>query len=422
MYNKFIVLFFTISTSIFQSFGFELLNTNDFVYSEKLKTVQLYANTNSDNTEINPAVISLNSGAFLTLEFDELGDDVSSYSATIINCTWDWKTSTQSDLDFLDEYNEFSISDIERSANTKINYTHYRFNIPKISISGNYVLVIYNDIDAEKPSIVKRFSVYEGSMQVNKNNLSSFITATSSKQMLNFDVQVTPQAMTNPLGSIKVVIRQNGRWDKYLGNIKPSFMDIGENKLSYQFLNESEIFDGRNKFRVIDIRSSLVTGREIRTQDYFADTSYAYTFEQKDRSRNVHSSDQDINGQFVIDNYEFGDGDIESDYVNTHFALKTYTRSGRVYVFGALTNWKVSPDFELKYNEKKKIYDGVSLIKQGYYNYIFVQKDRAAIDETIFEGSFNQTENTYEVFVYYQEPGQFSEILAGYRLFRVNKY
>lgn len=404
------------------TFPIEIRNTTDRIVSQRLRTVQFYSSAGETNSEINYPVTRLYSEAKLILEFDELGNEVSSYSATIINCTWDWKISSRSDIDYLEEYNEFAISEIERSTGTKIDFSHYRFEVPKILLTGNYILVVFDDQSPDKPVLIKRFSIYSGKVAIKQNDLSDFIAATSEKQMLNFDIQTSSSVLNNPLAELHVIIRQNGRWDKYVGDIKPSFMDLNTNTLSYQFVNESEVFDGGNEFRVFDSRSSNVTGINLYSQDYTTDTSWVKILEQEDRSILAYFSQEDINGQFVIDNYEFGNGDTEADYVKTKFSFRTYPRPGKVYLFGALTNWNLNPQFEFKYNHTKKRYEASPLVKQGYYNYSIVYLEDNQLNEKEFEGSFHQTENTYEVFVYYKKPDQFSDELTGYKLFRINKY
>ena len=55
------------------------------------------------------------------------------------------------------------------------------------------------------------------------------------------------------------------------------------------------------------------------------------------------------------------------------------------------------------------------MLKQGLYDfkYIWVD-DEGKIDDTVFEGSFFQTENSYQVLVYYRKPGSRWDELVGF--------
>jgi len=52
------------------------------------------------------------------------------------------------------------------------------------------------------------------------------------------------------------------------------------------------------------------------------------------------------------------------------------------------------------------------LIKQGIYNYAFASE--SATNNSL-EGNHAQTENQYEVLVYFKKPGQRNDSLVGYQ-------
>ena len=87
-----------------------------------------------------------------------------------------------------------------------------------------------------------------------------------------------------------------------------------------------------------------------------------------------------------------------------------------MYVLGALTDWQLKDEFRLTYDEATGRYTGHALLKQGYYNYSFaVAGAGGAADETYFEGTHNQTENQYDLLVYYRPPGSRADLLIGYQ-------
>lgn len=60
----------------------------------------------------------------------------------------------------------------------------------------------------------------------------------------------------------------------------------------------------------------------------------------------------------------------------------------------------------MQFDPEKGLYEAVLLLKQGYYNYVFITKDKNNIaalpDFTYTEGNSWLTENSYTVLVYYQ--------------------
>ena len=64
------------------------------------------------------------------------------------------------------------------------------------------------------------------------------------------------------------------------------------------------------------------------------------------------------------------------------------------------------------YDGASKLYRAHILQKQGYYSYEFVTADGKTAPS---EGNFYQTENRYQVLVYYKETGGRSWQLVGFR-------
>jgi hypothetical protein len=67
----------------------------------------------------------------------------------------------------------------------------------------------------------------------------------------------------------------------------------------------------------------------------------------------------------------------------------------------------------MEYDELKEEYHAAILLKQGYYSYEFIQKD-GLMQRAM--GSFFETENEYQVLVYYRAQGARHDRLAGYSI------
>jgi len=60
----------------------------------------------------------------------------------------------------------------------------------------------------------------------------------------------------------------------------------------------------------------------------------------------------------------------------------------------------------MQYDDTTKLYETSFLFKQGFYNYFYVTVDKSKkINITDINGSFYQTENDYQVLVYYHKFG-----------------
>ncbi|HOI50350.1 MAG TPA: DUF5103 domain-containing protein, partial [Prolixibacteraceae bacterium] len=129
---------------------------------------------------------------------------------------------------------------------------------------------------------------------------------------------------------------------------------------------------------------------------------------------------REMNGKFVVESQEMvRDFDVECDYQFVHFSLplEAPLLGGTVNVFGALSNWNANKSNEMTWNFETGRYELTLLLKQGYYNYLFVYVPQGATtaDHVNLEGSFCETENDYQIFVYYRDMAGRYDRLVGYR-------
>jgi hypothetical protein len=128
-----------------------------------------------------------------------------------------------------------------------------------------------------------------------------------------------------------------------------------------------------------------------------------------------------MNGRYHIEAYSMQEPSIEADYLVVHFTLPmdNVLMGGGVYVFGELSNWKCSNEYRMKWNPDKRRYELSLLLKQGYYNYMYAWMDDqdGIIKTQALEGSFPETENDYQVFLYYGRKTDRYDRLVGYQTF-----
>ena len=75
----------------------------------------------------------------------------------------------------------------------------------------------------------------------------------------------------------------------------------------------------------------------------------------------------------------------------------------------------------MTYDENKGIYQASLLLKQGWYDYQYGLKSSEGWNLKKIEGEHFQTENEYEIFVYYREMGSRYDELIGYTILNPNK-
>jgi hypothetical protein len=197
-------------------------------------------------------------------------------------------------------------------------------------------------------------------------------------------------------------------------NSKPSFIKPGA--LVYNDLNAND-FPGGNEFRKFDTRSLRYKAENV--QDIIKDSIInVILFQDPVASKAKYSNLIDENGAFFIRNNEGREPITDADYAGISFTLNSPppTKNGNAYVVGRFNNYVLNERNRLSYDSSKKRFLGNMTLKQGLYDYkyVWLDKDSGNIDQTVFEASFFETDNTYQVFVYYRKPGSRWEELVGF--------
>ena len=408
MHLKRIIFLITILLS--QAVFSEELNFKavDSTYSETIRSVQFFPVSSIKQRYPFPPVASIITQN-LVLYFDELGEDASNFNVAVYHCNADWTRSDVTELDYLSDYNEFTIDQGQLSFDTRVPYTHYSYTVPRVKYSGNYILVVYRDFDPENIVLTRRYSIFQKKVEV---EAKGSVMARGSKQGIDFDVHHSDLGISNPLRSIKAFVKQNGVNQSAIGNFDPTF--ISNDKLQYISLNTKANFEGGNEYRMFDLRSVEFNGVNIVKLDKTTTPINAYIYPDKSRNSGIYQDDQDINGHFVIDHYEFDQGNTQSDYINTYFKLEIPKSNDDIYLYGALTNWNMNPEFKMRWDEEGFYYCR-PLLKQGYYNYSYVKNKKGKAEAKDIEGSFAYTENLYEIFIYHRSLNGLYDELIGYK-------
>ncbi|MTI31980.1 DUF5103 domain-containing protein [Xanthovirga aplysinae] len=385
-----------------------------------LKSIRLYPTTNTYDQKTLAPIISIEQNQPLILEFDDLEDRVKNLFVKLIHCNFDWEPSPLFEREYLNDFNEFPITEYDFSFNTRIPYIHYIFKVPNVKVSGNYLLKVYDEDDPEKAILSKRFVIYEKKTETKVEiGVSSDVGKRRVNQQVDFTLNLARIEENNPYDRIKIVIRQNKRWDNALTDLKPTFIHATQQMLEFRPYRLENNFPGGNEFRYFDLRSVDFAGEYVRNIIRKNHTVEAFLGDDKSRNNLAYSQYRDINGDYVVNNADNNDSELGAEYVNVHFFLKSETKLDQtVYILGSFDNWDRGGENQMIFNPQKQQYEGSILLKQGWYNYIYWVE--GGNNPLIFEGSHRETENEYEIIVYYRPLGSITDQVVGYQKFSSN--
>lgn len=180
-------------------------------------------------------------------------------------------------------------------------------------------------------------------------------------------------------------------------------------------------WNGSNEFKFV--ANDIKPGNEYRETNllgitwHMPPTTYA-NVEKIDYSRFYKFGKRDLNGGFKLKNYK----NQYATYMNTIFQFEPPNPVyNDIFLVGAFTNWEVLPDFKMDNNNG--IYSIDVELKRGVYDYQYVSADIDGdeitnIDWFVFEGNFWETQNVYNIFLYYKttDLGGYDKIIGFKRI------
>jgi len=402
---------------------FDYYENNQIFYENRIYKDGIYtALLHRDGFDLTYPFIELKSTEKLRLSFDDFSDNTSNYYYTIIHCDANWQPSPLSPMDYIDGFVDDQITDYNFSFNTLQPFVHYSLTIPnenfRIKLSGNYILLVFEDGLKDFPVLTKKFMVVDSRTEIKANiKRATIINLMRSHQEIDIVLRNTFR-VRDPFQDIQLVILQNGRWDNAITNLKPIF--VRDDELIYDY-EEENTFPGGSEFRYFDLKSIRYQSERIQAIEFIRPLYHVYLVPDEFSTFKVYLQWQDLNGKFLIKNSDANDSRVEADYVNVHFSLERNqpVSNGNIYVFGLLSDWQFSRKNMMKFNAEAKKYELTMLLKQGYYDYQYVYlEDKSTIaDAGFIEGNHWQTENDYIVLTYYREFGSRYDQLTGFKVF-----
>jgi hypothetical protein len=377
----------------------------------------------SADWEFSLPVIELNSDQQLELRFDDFSHQLRSFAYTIIHCDERWIKTPELTQEYLAGYEQGSITDKFSSFNTTYSYTHYRLLFPeenmKPLISGNYVIVVFNEDDPSEVFLIRRFYITENEVEIEAAvKLPGFGATRDMSQQVSVAVNYRSDEIRDPVNDVSMVVIQNNRYDKQYRPLKPYTVQQG--RLDFAGPDDG-IFWGGNEFRSLDIKSMKYQTENLAEIRFENPYYHVYMKPDENRSGKPYFSKTDLNGSYYISKEKAIDRHTDADYIYVHFVLSMpiMYANDKVYVAGAFTDWKYDESHQMKFNETTGYFELKLLIKQGLIDYCFVSSDGSEpVSEYDVEGSFSETENDYAVFVYFKDRRTGFDRLLGYQLIK----
>ncbi len=372
-------------------------------FTEMVKTLQVYLN----NEQIDRPVLRMGSPDKVTVAFDYMSSDYPHLAYKIEHCRADWSPSQMEEADYLQGFNEVVIEEVVTSMNTTTDYAHFEFQLPnedlQLKLSGNYVVKVYDTDYPDKILMTGCFSVEDNRIGIEAGVSGKSIYGINSVyQHLTFELMFddfVPMA-----DELQVVVRQNGRHDNEVRGLKPTL----QKPSSFVYNHERELsFEGGREYHVVDFSHRFRYSGEIERISYHKPYYHVDVTPGKMSSGSSYAY-YDVNGGFKVHGQEV-DGEEEIDYSIVHFTYPAEEPwlDGSLYVMGGFNDQWLEEKNKMTYNFERKQYELALMLKNGGYNFLYaflpVNWQSASIERA--EGSFWDTRNLYQIYVYYRPLG-----------------
>ena len=242
-----------------------------------------------------PPLIRLNSQDRILISFDEMAEDPSDLCARLIHCNSDWQPSALLESEYLQGFNMESLDDYGFSSNTFHHFVNYRFTFPSESlvptVSGNYLLQIYERDDPDTTLLQARFQVVEPLITTTGDLTTRTDRDTNdSHQQLSLRLLTRDYRIDNPYNDLKVSVVQNNRpaTERFL----TAPLRIAGPEIVYEHQTPL-IFPASNEYRRFETVRASYPGMHVDSVAFIGRGYHAYLTPDADRSEH----------QYVYDDY-----------------------------------------------------------------------------------------------------------------------
>ena len=383
--------------------------------TEQLKSPPYYIKTASIDNFQRPFysnIIELN--RTFQLSFDDLQADEKDYYYKILRFDEHWKPTALQVSEYIDGYDSDIITDMKQSTGTLQSYMHYSVSFPnentRILLSGNYIIQILNDND--EIIFSKAVVLYEKKIETGiQVRWPDDVSVSREKQQIDLYLYPGSFNIQNESSNLTLILIQNKKWQEVKTFHSPTYYQ--GSKWIYRD-SKKALFDGLNEYRRFETKDLRGTNYNIVKRERIENLYDFYVYPDTPRLRYLFYEDAD--GCYYINSVQAEDDThTEADYVYVHFNFNAAVdEKEKIYVTGDFNNYQTNENNRLKYNPDTGFYEAVLLLKQGYYEYLYQTEKNGKFSFVPIEGNFSETENTYELIVYYHAPGKRYTEVIGY--------
>lgn len=384
--------------------------------ADNVKSLRVY-NSRTPLVTGTPVIVPVR-GEQAVVEFDILGDDSDYLRYQIVHLDADGRPSRLNESQYVDGFNEGHIEDYAFSQSTTVPYVHYRLAVPgelNPLVSGNYLVRVYDEDDPDTTLLQAVFALSEERVPVTATVTSrTDIDYNRAHQQLTVDADLSDARVDDRFNDVWLTIEQNGRPDTRHTLSKPLMASAGHNIYEHQ---QPLIFAAGNEYRRFETINNHYPAQRIEAVEYHG--PYYHQWVETDLPRNnvQYLYDRTLRGGYLIREYNSDDGNTAAEYVVTHLALEMPPLEGMdIFVDSDAFQRRHDPESRMVYNRATGRYELARLLKQGAYSYQYVAIPTGtdtALTAPV-EGDFHQTDNQYDIKVWYRPHGAMADRLIGH--------
>ncbi|WP_304296941.1 DUF5103 domain-containing protein [Porphyromonas gulae] len=358
----------------------------------------------------------INSGEGVQISFDLMGDESMTLGYRLQHCGHDWQASPISPADAVSGFleNEFDPPAVSRA--TLVNYVHYELSLPNANctpkLSGNYLLTVFDVYDPDEILLTAAFRVVAPLASLKGGQTSvTYEDVHGRHQQVNVEADLKGLRILSPSEELTLVVGQNGRESGMLSLTRPS--SIAGNIITYD-QHAGALFPATNVYRKAEMLSDSYNGMGVY-RSYSRNGHYVMElYPDKNRARLPYQFEQNNFGRRIIRSTDSPNGATEGDYYEVIFSFESEKLPGQVLLSGQAFDFLPISERELFYDASEQMYTRTLMMKQGYFNYLYIlhhEGDSLITQTALTEGNHYETENRYTVFLYAKTPADIYESL-----------
>lgn len=362
----------------------------------------------------------LGAGERFIVSFDLLSAEIAELYYRLSPQTSRGEASELQPFEAFTAFAEQDISDVRQGAMIGLPYAHYTFELSERTLgfktSGRYLLEVFERGNDTRALLQMPVYVYERHISgelIQRRSLSS--STADKEQLVELELK-----LPNNLS----ITRPEELWVRVIQNESEDFPSVvlrqpsqmRPDSWSYRGQRAAKFWAG-NEYRYIEHLSTSPEGYGIAASGVSPEGWATMRIEEDDDVRGkAYQTRQDKQGRQVLRSRVSADVAYEGEYHIAEFRLRSPRLQGYdVLLEGQAFDYIPRGERSLSYNEAEGGYQIAYPLKNGYqeYRYVLVPQTEGGVAPEPIDGSYYQTENSYQAFVYYRPRGERHDRLLG---------